>query len=76
LPALRQNEIGSTVIAPQRIMDVGGGERGMAGCDRDLVKVRDDISDRIQSIHRGLLVRADLETTDIIVPRSKFFPKF
>src|SRR5215210_966789 len=48
----------------------------MAGCNRDLVKVRDHVSHRIQSSDCRLLVRIDLKTANITVARSKLLPEF
>jgi hypothetical protein len=54
-------------------MDVRSRDGGMARSDRDLVKIRDHIADRVETLNRGLLVRVDFKTADPVVARSQIF---
>jgi hypothetical protein len=49
----------SAEVARQVVMDVRSRDGGMARSDRDLVKIRDHIADRVETLNRGLLVRVD-----------------
>src|SRR3977135_1671737 len=63
----------SAEVARQVVMDVRGRDGGMAGADGELVKIRDHIADRVETLNRGLLVRIDLKTADSVVARSQIF---
>src|SRR5947209_977186 len=42
-------------VTRQAVVNMGGGNRGVAGADGNLVQVRNHIADRIYSFHAGLL---------------------
>jgi hypothetical protein len=54
-------------------MDVRSRDGGVAGADGDLVKIRDHIADRVETLNSGLLVRIDFKTADPVVARSQIF---
>jgi hypothetical protein len=52
----------SAEVARQAMMDMRRRDGGMACSDRDLMKIRNDISHRVKTAHRGLLMHVNLET--------------
>ena len=51
-------------------MDMSGRNGRVAGCDRDLMQVRDDVSYRIKTRHRGLPMLVDDEASPFGVART------
>ena len=52
-------------------MDMSGRNGRVAGCDRDLIQVRDDVSYRIKTRHRGLPMLVDDEASPFGVARTE-----
>jgi hypothetical protein len=64
----------SAKIARQAIMDVRSRNGGVAGADGDLVKIRDHIADRVETLNRGLLVRIDFRQPIRLWRAPRFLP--
>ena len=51
----------------KRIVDVSCGDGGVTGADSNLVKVGNDIADRVKPVDRGLLMRIDFKAAVIVM---------
>jgi hypothetical protein len=52
-------------------MNVRRRNRSMAGRDRDLMQIRDNIADGVQSGYARLLMRIDLQASRFVVARAE-----
>ena len=61
----------SARIGRQRLVNVSGCDGRVTGPDRDLMQVGHDIARGVDPRHRRLLMRIDLEASDIIALRAE-----
>jgi hypothetical protein len=66
-----REELGPLKQIPfQGIVDVSCRDRGMAGSDGNLMKIRHDIADCVNAFHSGSLMMVSFKASNVIVPSS------